>query len=50
MKEILIVVEEVDGEDAQVGEDEENIAKPEEDLEQSQTSVEPESIISQATI
>ena len=44
------MVEVVDGDDAQVGEDEEDVAEPEQNLEESQPAVEPESIISQATI
>lgn len=50
MEEILLIVEEVDGDDAQVCENEENVCEPEQDFEQSQAPVEPESIISQATI
>ena len=50
MEEILLIVEEVDGDDAQVCENEENVGEPEQDFEQSQAPVEPESIISQATI
>ena len=38
------------GVEAQVGDNEENVGQPEQDLEQSQSTVEPESIISQATI
>ena len=44
------MVEVVDGDDAQVGEDEEDVGKPEQNVKQSQAPVEPESIISQATI
>ena len=43
-------VEKVDGVESQVYENEENVGEPEEDFEQSQSSVEPESVISQATI
>ena len=44
------MVEVVDGVEAQVYENEENVGEPEQDCEQSQAPVEPESIISQATI
>ena len=44
------MVEVVDGVEAQVYENEENVGEPEQDFEQSQVPVEPESIISQATI
>ena len=44
------MVDEVDGDNSQVCENEENVRKPEQDLEQSQATVEPESVISQATI
>ena len=40
----------MDGDDAQVCENEENVGKPEQDFEQSQAAIEPESVISQATI
>ena len=43
-------VEKVDGVESQVYENEENVGEPEEDFEQSQSSVEPESVIRQATI
>ena len=44
------MVEVVTGEYPDVGENEENVAEPEEDFEEFQTSVEPESIISQAAV
>ena len=40
----------MDGVETQVYENEENVGEPEEDFEQSQSPVEPESIVSQATI
>ena len=46
----MTVVEVVDGEDPKVGENEENVAKPEQNVEQSQAPIEPESIICQAAI
>ena len=49
-KDISLMVDEVDGDDAQVWKNEENVRKPEQDLEQSQATVEPESVISEATI
>ena len=50
LHDILVKVEKVDGVETQVYENEENVGEPEEDFEQSQSSVEPESVISQATI
>ena len=44
------MVDEVDGDNSQICENEENVRKPEQDLEESQATVEPESVISQATI
>ena len=40
----------VASEDTQVGDNEENVGEPEQDSEQSQASVEPESVISQASV
>ena len=44
------MVEVVDGDDPQVWENKENVGKPEQDFEQSQAPIEPESIISQAAV
>ena len=44
------MVKVVAGDNPQVCEDEENVCEPEQDSEQSQTSIKPESVISQASV